>query len=85
MDKCVSGKRMYPSQQVAEEVLIESWSRYNYVSGGGPVSVYQCDDCGRFHLTSKGPMNERLSQAISEGTIARQKEARNWEHKLKRR
>lgn len=85
MEKCVSGKRIYPTREVAEDVLIESWTRYDYSTGNGPVSVYQCEDCGRFHLTSKGPMNERLSEAIRQGSVARQKEANRWEHKLKRR
>jgi hypothetical protein len=85
MDRCISGKRMYSSQQVAEDVLIESWTRFDYTSGNGPVSVYQCEDCGQFHLTSKGPMNERLAKALSDGKIQRQKEADRWLDKLKRR
>lgn len=85
MERCSSGKRIYPSQEVAEEVLIESWTRYNYADGHGPVAVYQCEDCGRFHLTSRGPMNEKLSRAISDGKVSRQKEANKWAEKLKRK
>jgi hypothetical protein len=85
MDHCVSGKRMYSSQEVAEDVLIEAWTRFDYTAGNGPVSVYQCEDCGQFHLTSRGPMNERLSKAISGGKIERQKEADRWLNKIKRR
>ena len=76
---------MYPSQEVAEEVLIESWSRYNYGQGQGPIAVYQCDDCGRFHLTLKGLMNEKLAAAIKDGTIKLRKEANKWGDRLKRR
>jgi hypothetical protein len=85
MERCVSGKRMYPSQEIAEDVLIESWIRFEYAEGSGPVAVYQCDDCGRFHLTSQGPMNEKLAEALSKGIIRRQREARNWADKFKRR
>ena len=85
MDHCVSGKRMYSSQEVAEDVLIEAWTRFDYSAGSGPLAVYQCEDCGRFHLTSRGPMNARLSKALSEGKIDRQKEADRWLNKIKGR
>lgn len=85
MGGCVSGKRMYPSQEVAEEVLIESWTRYGYSGGNGPISVYLCDDCGQFHLTSRGPVNSRLSEALQNGKIDRQKEADRWSERFKRK
>ena len=85
MDHCVSGKRMYSSQEVAEDVLIEAWTRFDYSGGNGPVAVYQCEDCGHFHLTSRGPMNHRLSKALAEGKIDRQKEADRWLNRIKRR
>lgn len=85
MAKCVSGKRMYASQSIAEEVLIETQTRFEYGAAGGPIAVYQCEDCGQFHLTSKGPVNEKLSQALAEGKIRRQKEADKWSDKWKRR
>jgi ABC-type ATPase with predicted acetyltransferase domain len=76
---------MYDSKEIAEEVLLETWSRFEFASNNGPVAVYQCEDCGRYHLTSKGPMNEKLAQALREGKIQRQKEANRWADKLKRR
>lgn len=76
---------MYRSQQLAEEVLIESWTRYDYTAGNGPVAVYQCADCGQFHLTSKGPVNEKLQEALATGKVRRQQEAAHWLDKLKRR
>jgi hypothetical protein len=85
MDKCSSGKRMYSTQQVAEDVLIETWTRFDFTPQNGPLSVYLCDDCGQFHLTSRGPMNERLSKALAEGTIQRQKEADKWLGKWRRK
>lgn len=85
MDRCISGKRMYSSKEVAEDVLIEAWTRFDYSSGNGPVAVYQCEECGNYHLTSKGAMSEKLSQAISDGKIQRQKEADRWMDKIKRK
>lgn len=84
MKKCVTGKRLYPSQQFAEEALIESYIHFEHRTGGGPVAVYQCDECGEFHLTSRGPMNERLAKLLADGTIKRQKEASQWQNKLKK-
>ena len=50
--------------------------RFDYRQGHGPISVYQCDECGFFHLTSKGPMNETLKKSLSDGSIDSQKEGR---------
>lgn len=85
MDGCVSGKRMYSSQEVAEDVLIEAWTRFDYTSGNGPVTVYQCEECGQYHLTSKGSMNNKLAQALADGKIQRQKEADRWMDRIRRK
>jgi hypothetical protein len=85
MSGCVSGKRMYSSREVAEDALTETHARFDFAPGSGPVAVYQCEDCGRYHLTSRGPINDKLSQAVSEGKIQRQKEADRWLDKLKKR
>jgi ABC-type ATPase with predicted acetyltransferase domain len=76
---------MYSSQEVAEDALIEAWTRFEYAPNQGPVAVYKCEDCGQYHLTSKGTMNEKLSKALAAGKIQRQKEADRWLDKLKRR
>jgi hypothetical protein len=85
MDRCVSGKRMYPSQEIAEDGLIEVWTRFDFGPANGPLSVYRCEDCGYYHLTSKGPMNERLAQALRDGRVDRQKEANRWAQRIKRK
>jgi hypothetical protein len=69
---------------MAEDGLLEIWMRYNVRESNGPVSIYQCEDCGYFHLTSRGPMNERLSKYLSEGKIKRDQEAKYWEDKFKK-
>jgi hypothetical protein len=83
--KCPSNKVIYMSHALAEDALIESWIRNNYALGTGPLNVYQCDDCGNFHFTSKGAMNERLKREWDNGSIARARRAFDLEAKLRRR
>jgi hypothetical protein len=85
MAGCVTGKKMYSTQAIAEDVLIDAWVKYRFTEGRGPVAVYRCDDCHQYHLTSSGEMNEKLSLYIKEGKIKLQKEAEHWEQKLKKR
>jgi len=84
MNKCVTGKRLYQSSQLAEEALIEAHIRFDYRTGEGPVAVYLCDDCGEYHLTSRGPMNSHLAALIANGAIKKQKEANRWQSKFNR-
>lgn len=83
MIKCASQKKIYSTQEQAEEALLGAHTRFNYAEGRGPVAVYKCDDCGYFHLTSKGPVNATLAQHLKEGKIDRQKLADEWLNKLK--
>jgi hypothetical protein len=85
MITCVTHKKVFTSKETAEDVLIESWTKYEYTPGNGPIAVYKCDDCGYFHLTSKGVMNEKLTSAIKEGRIKLHREAGRWLDKLKGR
>jgi hypothetical protein len=83
--KCISNKRVYQSHQLAVEALVSAWSRYDYAPGHGPIAVYLCEECGYFHLTSKGVMNETLARKLKEGSIKLQKEADDWLDKIKKR
>jgi hypothetical protein len=85
MTKCASGKRIFQTRSLAEDALIDSWIRNNHCVGNGPVDVYQCDDCGNFHFTSKGAMNARLKIELDNGELAKQRRAYDLESKLKRR
>ncbi|HOX84140.1 MAG TPA: hypothetical protein PLJ60_20925 [Chryseolinea sp.] len=84
MITCISGKKVFPSEQIAEDALIEAWGRNSYPAGSGPVAVYKCDDCGFYHFTSQGKMNGRLSSEINAGRIKLQQEVNYWERKLKK-
>lgn len=85
MAGCVTRKKSYPSQEIAEEVLIQAWSTYEYARGQGPIAVYKCEDCGQFHLTSTGEMNKKLGLYLESGKIQLQKEANRWMGKFKKR
>jgi hypothetical protein len=83
--RCPSGKRVFSSQQIAEDVLIECWIKNDYAAGQAPVAVYQCDDCGNYHLTSGGAMNPKLSELLSDRTFKLKREAARWSEKFKRK
>lgn len=80
---CITKKNRYATQYLAEDVLIELWTKNEYHQGHAPIAVYRCDDCGDFHLTSKGPMNPRLAEAIRSKGMSLAKEANRWVDKLK--
>lgn len=82
--RCVSGKRSYPTKELAEEALLENWSRNYHNSQSGPINVYQCDDCGEYHFTSKGEINPILQSEDNIKRINRSREANFWEGKFKR-
>ena len=83
MIKCPTGKRVYLTETLAEDALIDAHSRHQY-AGTGPLAVYQCQECGYYHFTSKGKMNEKLAQQMASGKIRRQQEANQWVNKLKK-
>jgi hypothetical protein len=83
MLKCPTGKRVYMTKALAEDALIDSHSRHLY-AGTGPIAIYQCEDCGYYHFTSKGEMSKKLAEQIANGKIKRQQEANQWMNKLKK-
>jgi hypothetical protein len=83
MAACVSNKKMYDTLERAEDALIHAWIKFNYPKGGGPVSVYKCEDCGYYHFTSQGTMNAKLAEHRANGKIGLNKEADYWIDKLK--
>jgi uncharacterized OB-fold protein len=85
MKSCPSNKKMYPSREIAEEALIEAHTRFDYGKNRGPIAVYQCDDCGHYHFTSQGSMNEKLKNYLASDKIKLQKEANLWMDKFRKR
>ena len=84
MKKCPSQKKIYSTEELAVEALIEARTHFDFRLNQGTVAVYRCDDCGEYHLTSKGKMNEKLGLLIKNGNINRMQEVSNWEKKLRR-
>lgn len=80
---CSSGKKVFLSNNLAEEALLSAHVQFNFGQGKGPVAVYQCDDCGQFHLTSRGELNTRLKDFLASSDFKRQRQAADWADKLK--
>ena len=78
---CPSGKRPYHTEDMATDALIEA--RIRFVQNKA-VGVYQCEDCGMWHLTSQGPMAERLKMQLEDGTIKKEREAFEWQMRLRK-
>ncbi|MBK5278140.1 MAG: hypothetical protein JJE09_04675 [Bacteroidia bacterium] len=76
---------MYPSREIAEDALIEARTQFEYKANQGPIDVYMCEDCGYYHLTSQGKMNDKLATQLKDGKIKLQKEANQWMNKIKKR
>lgn len=80
---CSTTKKIYLSESLAEDALIEARIQFDYPEGRGPVAVYRCEDCGYYHLTSQGSVNEKLKKYLASGSVDKQKEANRWLDKLK--
>jgi hypothetical protein len=84
MIKCRTGKKVYSTEALAEDALLDAHARHHYTHSG-PVAVYRCNECGYFHFTSKGAMNQRLAELLKSNKLKRLREANDWERKLGRR
>jgi hypothetical protein len=85
MKNCPSHKKIYFSKELAEDALIEAHARFEYGKGRGPIAVYQCGDCGYYHFTSQGVINEKLATYLSSSKAKLDKQASQWEEKFKKR
>lgn len=85
MITCITHKKVFLTLRQAEDALVDARIKYNYQNHLGPVGVYHCDECGYFHLTSKGIMNDTLKNHMDSGKLKLDKEAAHWLSKLKKR
>jgi len=83
MTKCVTGKSPFQDRALAIEALIQNHIRNQHRHGTGPLNVYQCDDCGEWHFTSKPPMAEELMDPVVQKRIRDEGRALDWEKKLR--
>ncbi len=84
MIKCKSNKKVYLAINIAEEALIGARTRFDYGKQTGPVGIYQCDDCGYYHLTSQGTINPKLAEYLASNRAKIEKEASQWEQKFRK-
>lgn len=84
MIKCRSGKKVYLTEALAEDALLDVHSRHQY-AGSGPINIYKCGECGYFHFTSKGTVHPRLAELLASGKLKNLREANDWERKLRKR
>ena len=80
---CPSHKRSYLSKGEAEEALVQHHIHFHHGEGQGPLNVYECEHCGCWHFTSKGPTAEVLKSDAARRRIQRERTASDWERKLK--
>lgn len=83
MEKCVTGKTIFESKELAEEALVQNHIRNNHREGSGPVNVYQCRDCFNWHFTSQGATCPLLLDSDVMQRIERERRAIDWEYRLK--
>ncbi len=81
--ECITGKKSFYSRELAEEALIANRSRFHHDENAGPINIYQCNDCGNFHFTSKGPKSSLLEDESIKKHISLNREAGFWERKLR--
>lgn len=82
-NNCTTGKRSFDNKSLAEEALIQHHIRNSYKTGEGPINVYECDDCGNWHFTSKGIKNELFSDAEIVKKIQSERIGYQWERKIR--
>jgi hypothetical protein len=73
-------KRSYLSEELAVTALLEARVRFD---ANTSTTVYRCEDCDQWHLTSKGNIHPKLASALKSGEVSKQKEADYWERKLR--
>lgn len=77
---CPTHKYEYYNQALAEMALIDQHIYKGFDPHQGPQDVYECDQCGAWHMTSKSSQrNEKLQEVMDSGELKRKQEASRWE------
>jgi hypothetical protein len=72
-------KKTYQTENLALEALIEARTRFVQNTSN---NVYRCEECGNWHLTSKGEVSPKLQKMMQNGSLERSRLAYYWERKL---
>ena len=83
--RCISGKRAFANEELAESALMEAHQRNYYKPHEGPVNFYQCEECGQFHFTSKGAVHPHLEKLKKSGQLNSSREADFWDNRLRKK
>ncbi len=72
-------KRSYTTENLAVDALIEARIRFEQNSS---CTVYMCEDCGNYHLTSRGELHPALKKMLDSGKIGQERRAFQWQQKV---
>ncbi|MFT5513196.1 MAG: hypothetical protein ACI8SE_001598 [Bacteroidia bacterium] len=77
---CPSKKKEHTTIGAAEGALIDARIRF---VGNSAVNVYECEDCGNWHLTSKGETHPKLQEMIDSGSLDEEIKKFEWREKYR--
>ena len=80
--KCVTGKTVYDSEDLAQEALIQNRIRNNHREGSGPINIYQCKECNQWHFTSKGEVASFLKDPEVAARINNERKMFDWSQRI---
>ncbi len=80
---CVTGKRCFVTESLGVEALIQNHIRNDYRKGEGPKNIYECQECGYWHFTSKGAEHEVFSDEEILKRIRTERQGFQWERKMR--
>ncbi len=83
MKACSSGKRCFETESIAVDSLIQHHIINDYPKGEGPINVYECEECGNWHYTSKGERNKILEDPETKAQIKKEHIANYWGRRLR--
>ncbi len=83
MMTCRTGKRCFETEAIAEEALIQNHIVNHYQGQEGPKTIYQCDECGNWHFTSRGQFHPLFEDEEVVDRIKRERLANSWERHLR--
>ena len=77
---CSTGKSCYFTEEEVREALIRSQIRFLKAAS----NYYQCNDCGEYHLTSRGGQHPVLSEPAVQKRIKQERQSQDWEERFRR-
>jgi len=80
---CPSGKTSFISRELGEEALVQNHIRNNHRKGAGPQNIYECEDCGEWHFTSRPPVADILLDENVQERITKERRSFEWEQRMK--